>query len=99
MFYTRSNRHRPNQVAFVLSVQKRFPSDFELNGQIHAVEVEPRATLAEVLRDDLHMTGTKVVEFTHFTVRLPKILRRTDRGYRNQRPTELARRGRCLAQP
>ena len=32
-----------------------------VNGQVHTVNVEPRATLAEVLRDELHMTGTKIV--------------------------------------
>jgi aerobic-type carbon monoxide dehydrogenase small subunit (CoxS/CutS family) len=39
----------------------KVPLELRINGEIHAVEVEPRATLAEVLRDDLHMTGTKVV--------------------------------------
>jgi xanthine dehydrogenase YagT iron-sulfur-binding subunit len=32
-----------------------------VNGKEHAVQVEPRRTLASVLRDDLGMTGTKVV--------------------------------------
>jgi len=32
-----------------------------INGQVHALNIEPRATLAEVLRDELHMTGTKIV--------------------------------------
>jgi xanthine dehydrogenase YagT iron-sulfur-binding subunit len=32
-----------------------------INGQQHAVTVEPRMTLAHVLRDHLDMTGTKVV--------------------------------------
>jgi aerobic-type carbon monoxide dehydrogenase small subunit (CoxS/CutS family) len=32
-----------------------------INNQIHAFSIEPRATLAEVLRDELHMTGTKIV--------------------------------------
>lgn len=31
-----------------------------INGRDHAVEVEPRESLAEVLRDRLHLTGTKV---------------------------------------
>ncbi len=31
-----------------------------VNGKIHAVEVEPRRTLAEVLREALRLTGTKV---------------------------------------
>jgi xanthine dehydrogenase YagT iron-sulfur-binding subunit len=32
-----------------------------INDELHAVNVEPRATLAEALRDELHLTGTKVV--------------------------------------
>ncbi len=32
-----------------------------INGAVHTVNVEPRTTLAEALRDELHMTGTKVV--------------------------------------
>jgi len=32
-----------------------------VNGDLHPVHVEPRTTLAEALRDELHLTGTKVV--------------------------------------
>jgi aerobic-type carbon monoxide dehydrogenase small subunit (CoxS/CutS family) len=32
-----------------------------INNQVHALNIEPRATLAEVLRDELHITGTKIV--------------------------------------
>lgn len=32
-----------------------------INNQVHALKIEPRATLAEVLRDELHITGTKIV--------------------------------------
>src|SRR5215471_856419 len=32
-----------------------------INGKVHSLSVEPRATLAEALRDELHLTGTKVV--------------------------------------
>lgn len=32
-----------------------------INGEVRAVNVEPRTTLAEALRDELHLTGTKVV--------------------------------------
>jgi xanthine dehydrogenase YagT iron-sulfur-binding subunit len=35
--------------------------NLHINGQEHAVMVEPRYTLAEVLRDNLGLTGTKVV--------------------------------------
>jgi len=37
------------------------PIKLHVNGQEHAVEVEPRYTLAETLRDHLNLTGTKVV--------------------------------------
>ncbi|HEY0564123.1 MAG TPA: (2Fe-2S)-binding protein [Terriglobales bacterium] len=32
-----------------------------VNGQQHALSAEPRTTLAEALRDHLHLTGTKIV--------------------------------------
>ncbi len=32
-----------------------------VNGKVHAVKVEPRYTLAETLRDNIGLTGTKVV--------------------------------------
>jgi len=37
------------------------PIKLHVNGQEHAVTVEPRYTLAETLRDHLNLTGTKVV--------------------------------------
>ena len=37
------------------------PIKLRINGQEHAVMVEPRYTLAETLRDNLGLTGTKVV--------------------------------------
>lgn len=37
------------------------PIKLHINGQEHAVMVEPRYTLAETLRDQLNLTGTKVV--------------------------------------
>ena len=39
----------------------KVPLKLRINGQLHTVNVEPRATLAEALRDELHMTGTKIV--------------------------------------
>lgn len=39
----------------------QIPLRLRINGQERTVNVEPRATLASVLRDDLHLTGTKVV--------------------------------------
>jgi len=37
------------------------PIKLHVNGQEHTVTVEPRYTLAETLRDQLNLTGTKVV--------------------------------------
>jgi xanthine dehydrogenase YagT iron-sulfur-binding subunit len=37
------------------------PIKLQVNGQEHTVNVEPRFTLAETLRDQLGLTGTKVV--------------------------------------
>lgn len=37
------------------------PIKLHINGREHAVSVEPRYTLAETLRDNLGLTGTKVV--------------------------------------
>ena len=39
----------------------KVPLKLRINGQLHTVNVEPRTTLAETLRDELHMTGTKIV--------------------------------------
>ena len=39
----------------------KVPLKLRINGEVHTVNVEPRTTLAEALRDELHMTGTKVV--------------------------------------
>ena len=37
------------------------PVTLRVNGQDHAVTIEPRYTLAETLRDNIGLTGTKVV--------------------------------------
>jgi xanthine dehydrogenase YagT iron-sulfur-binding subunit len=37
------------------------PVKLRINGQEHAVTIEPRYTLAETLRDNIGLTGTKVV--------------------------------------
>jgi len=39
----------------------KVPLKLRINGEVRALNVEPRATLAEALRDELHLTGTKVV--------------------------------------
>lgn len=37
------------------------PVELHINGRLHAVVIEPRDTLAQTLRDNLGLTGTKVV--------------------------------------
>ena len=39
----------------------KVPLKLRINGEVRTVNVEPRTTLAEALRDELHLTGTKVV--------------------------------------
>lgn len=39
----------------------KVPLKLRINGEVRTVNVEPRTTLVEALRDELHMTGTKVV--------------------------------------
>ena len=39
----------------------KVPLKLRINGEVKTVNVEPRTTLAEALRDELHLTGTKVV--------------------------------------
>src|SRR5579864_5986621 len=39
----------------------KVPLKLHINNEVHSVNVEPRTTLAEALRDELHLTGTKVV--------------------------------------
>ncbi len=38
----------------------KVPLKLNINGSVYSVEVEPRRTLLDVLRTDLHLTGTKV---------------------------------------
>jgi len=37
----------------------RSPVSFVVNGQIHTISVEPRATLLDALREELGLTGPK----------------------------------------
>lgn len=39
----------------------KVPLKLRINGEVKTINVEPRTTLAEALRDELHLTGTKVV--------------------------------------
>jgi carbon-monoxide dehydrogenase small subunit len=38
----------------------RIPLETRINGRAYALDIEPQESLAEVLRDRLHLTGTKV---------------------------------------
>ena len=37
----------------------KIPIDLTVNGEAHEIEVEPQTTLLELLRNQLHLTGTK----------------------------------------
>jgi xanthine dehydrogenase YagT iron-sulfur-binding subunit len=39
----------------------KVPVRLQVNDEIYNIEVEPRRSLLDVLRDDLHLTGTKKV--------------------------------------
>lgn len=41
--------------------QRKVPLQLRVNGQIVKTAVEPEATLVELLRDELHLTGTKII--------------------------------------
>lgn len=38
---------------------EQMPLNIEINGQAHQLKVEPRTTLLDLLREQLHLTGTK----------------------------------------
>lgn len=38
---------------------EKVPVKFEINGKAHALSIEPRVTLLDLLREQLHLTGTK----------------------------------------
>jgi len=50
-----------HQVGEVVRGPGKVPIQLQVNGQIHTLEVEPRRTLLDALRVDLHLTGTKKV--------------------------------------
>ena len=52
------------------------PIKLHVNGQEHAVTVEPRYTLAETLRDQLDLTGTKVGLRSRLLFRVHRVGRR-----------------------
>src|SRR5689334_11090902 len=41
------------------SVTSRTPIELTINGRVCALSVEPRRTLLDALREDLHLTGAK----------------------------------------
>ena len=38
---------------------EKVPVKMEINGKVHALSIEPRVTLLDLLREQLHLTGTK----------------------------------------
>jgi xanthine dehydrogenase YagT iron-sulfur-binding subunit len=49
----------PASVEAAGKIPGTMPIRLKVNGEIHAVEVDPRATLLDTLRETLHLTGTK----------------------------------------
>lgn len=53
-------RNSPSQAAGADSHGAcRYSVDLRVNGEIHAVDVDPRTTLLDALREHLHLTGSK----------------------------------------
>ena len=50
---------RDTTVAEASPVPGTLPITLKVNGQIHRVQVDPRATVLDTLRETLHLTGTK----------------------------------------
>ena len=53
--------HKKPEVRETLNGPGKVPVELNINGGAYNVEVEPRRTLLDVLRYDLHLTGTKKV--------------------------------------
>jgi xanthine dehydrogenase YagT iron-sulfur-binding subunit len=49
----------PEQAETIAKVVGGIPVTLRVNGQEHQVQIEPRATLLDCLRETLHLTGTK----------------------------------------
>ncbi len=43
----------------VASMIENVPLSLEINGSLHSMDIDPRTTLLDLLRENLHMTGTK----------------------------------------
>jgi xanthine dehydrogenase YagT iron-sulfur-binding subunit len=43
----------------IAALFEKIPLSIEVNGTVHALSVEPRVTLLDLLREQLHLTGTK----------------------------------------
>jgi xanthine dehydrogenase YagT iron-sulfur-binding subunit len=50
---------KSRQVNKTLRGPGKVPVTFRVNGNLYTVEIEPRHTLLDTLRNDLHLTGTK----------------------------------------
>ncbi len=43
----------------IAALFEKIPLNLEVNGVVHSLSVEPRVTLLDLLREQLHLTGTK----------------------------------------
>ena len=43
----------------IAALFEKIPLQIEINGEMHSLSVEPRVTLLDLLREQLHLTGTK----------------------------------------
>jgi xanthine dehydrogenase YagT iron-sulfur-binding subunit len=56
---TSNKRPAPEEPPRAMHHPAASPVTLQVNGQTHAVDLEPRVTLLDCLREHLHMTGTK----------------------------------------
>lgn len=43
----------------IATAMENIPLKVEINGSVHSVDIDPRTSLLDLLRENLHMTGTK----------------------------------------
>jgi xanthine dehydrogenase YagT iron-sulfur-binding subunit len=53
-----TEKHATNET---VTAQRKIPVKLQVNGNSYSLEIEPRRTLLDALRTDLHLTGTKKV--------------------------------------
>ncbi len=58
MTTTKTRRAKPQEA---VKQSKKVPIQLQINGSLYQVNIEPRRTLLDVLRNDLQLTGTKKV--------------------------------------